>query len=75
MTVVIVLAFSACAGGKAKELFETASFEEVQNNKQHARELYEGIATKYPNSEYAQKAKQRLSRLKQGGECHTIISV
>lgn len=61
---VLCLAVSACSGNKAAELFETARFEEVQNNREHARELYEEIVKKYPGSEYAKKAQERLSGMK-----------
>lgn len=61
---VFVLAVSACTGDSAKELFETARFEEVQNNKEHAIELYEEIVKKHPKSEYAKKAEERLKELK-----------
>ena len=60
----IVLLVSACSGGNGKELFETAKFEELQNNKEHAAELYEEILRKYPKSEYAKKAEERLNTLK-----------
>ena len=33
----IVFSVSACSGSGGKELFETAQFEELQNNKEHAR--------------------------------------
>lgn len=54
---------AGCTGNKAAELFETARFEEVQNNKEHAQKLYAEIIQKYPESEYAKKAKERLSEL------------
>jgi outer membrane protein assembly factor BamD (BamD/ComL family) len=57
------IALCACTGHGDKELFETAKFEEVQNNKEHARELYEEIVKKYPKSEYAKKAEERLKEL------------
>lgn len=60
----IVFAISACSGNGGKELFETAKFEELQNNKEHAAELYEEIMKKYPKSEYAKKAEERLNALK-----------
>ncbi len=62
---VFALALSACTGGSAKELFETAKFEEVQNNKEHAIELYEEIVKKHPKSEYAKRAEERLKKLKE----------
>ena len=45
-------------------MYDTAKFEELQNNKEHARELYEEIVKKYPKSEYAKKAEERLGELK-----------
>jgi TolA-binding protein len=56
----------ACSGdsGKAKELFETAQFEELQKNIDHARNLYEDILRSYPKTEYAKKAEARLAELR-----------
>jgi len=69
LTVVFLLAvfvaFAACSGTGGKELFDTAKFEEVQNNKEHARELYEEVVKKYPKSEYAGRAEERLKELKE----------
>ncbi len=53
----------ACAGDKSKELFETAQFEEKQNNRQHAMQLYQEIVTKYPTSPLAKQAQDRLAVL------------
>ncbi|HET6515096.1 MAG TPA: tetratricopeptide repeat protein [Thermodesulfovibrionales bacterium] len=58
---------SACTRNKSAELLETAQFEEVQKNREHARELYEEILKKYPESEEAKRARERLSALKEGG--------
>lgn len=58
------LASSGCTGDKGKELFETAQFEEKQNNREHAAKLYEEIVRKYPDSPLAAKAKERLEALK-----------
>ena len=44
-------------------MFETAQFEERQNNPAHARELYQEILTKYPQSPYAKQAEERLRAL------------
>jgi outer membrane protein assembly factor BamD (BamD/ComL family) len=41
-------------------VFETAQFEEHQNNPGHARELYQEVLTRYPQSPYAKKAEERL---------------
>lgn len=49
---------------KAAEMFDTAKFEELQNNRQHAAELYERIIREYPDSSYAERAKARLAELK-----------
>ena len=48
---------------KAKEMYETAQFEEKQFNKSHATELYRQIVQKYPDSPYASQAKSRLAEL------------
>lgn len=55
--------FSACSENNAEDLFKTAQFEELQNNKEHAEILYKEILTKYPESEYSNKAEKRLSEL------------
>ena len=63
LMIVIGLAISGCSDNKAHELFETAKLEELQNNHDHARLLYEEIIKKCPNSEYAKHAQERLSAL------------
>ena len=63
VALVLIVSISACSGGNAKELFETGKFEELQNNKEHATELYEEVIRKYPKSEYAIKAEERLTAL------------
>jgi outer membrane protein assembly factor BamD (BamD/ComL family) len=65
--IVLTMALSGCTGQKAAELYETAQFEEKQNNPEHAAELYEEILRKYPDSEFAQKARARLTEIR-GGE-------
>jgi len=60
---ILVLAAGGCGGDGAQEVFETAQFEEQQNNPAHARELYQEILTRYPNSPYAKKAEERLRAL------------
>ncbi len=57
------LALAGCGGDKAQELFETAQFEERQNNLEHARQLYEEILREYPKSEAAKAAEARLREL------------
>ena len=51
-----------CTGG-AKELLETAQLEETQRNLPHARELYQEVLRRYPNSSEAATAAARLQAL------------
>lgn len=66
MRILLVAALLTAAGCRdnAAQLFETAQFEELQNNPQHARELYQQIVADYPNSEQAARARERLAVLK-----------
>jgi outer membrane protein assembly factor BamD (BamD/ComL family) len=57
------LAVSACAVDNGEGLYENAQFEELQNNPEHAKKLYKEIIEKYPESEYAGKARARMSEL------------
>lgn len=59
------LGATACTADGAQQLFESAQLEERQNNPAHAKELYQEILTKYPKSEYARKAEERLRELEQ----------
>lgn len=59
----MALILAACSVDKSKELFDTAQFEEKQNNREHARQLYQEIVTKYPKSPLAQQAAERLTTL------------
>lgn len=59
---VSVLGLGGC-GEDPKQLFETAQFEEQQNNQAHARELYERIVQTHPESEWAKPAKARLAEM------------
>ena len=60
----LLLAMAAgCAGDKGKELFETAQFEEKQNNREHAKQLYQEIVSKHPESAVAKQAQERLNAL------------
>ena len=58
-----VLLFAGCTADNAVNMFETAQFEELQNNNEHAEELYRKIIKEYPDSEHAGKAKERLLEL------------
>ena len=55
----------SCSGDKAKELLETAQFEERQMNLPHAKQLYEDVIRLYPTSKEATRAQERLVALKQ----------
>ena len=57
------LMLSGCSADNAGDMFETAQFEELQNNQEHARELYRKIMKEFPESEYAKKSKERLLEL------------
>ena len=57
------LVFVVACGGGAKELLDTAEFEELQRNTTHARELYQEIVRKHPDSPEAAKARARLEAL------------
>ena len=63
LMIVTGLAVSACSDNKAQELFEIEKLEELQSNQDHARQLYQEIITKYPDSQYAKSAEERLSVL------------
>ena len=54
-----------CSGDKAKELLETAVFEERQMNLPHAKQLYEDVIRLYPASKEAETARARLAALNQ----------
>ncbi|MBJ6727785.1 tetratricopeptide repeat protein [Geomesophilobacter sediminis] len=60
---VLVVATAGCSGNKSQELLETARFEEKQNNRDHARQLYQEIVAKYPDSPGAKEARERLAAL------------
>jgi hypothetical protein len=59
------LPFVSCSGDKAKEMLETAQFEERQMNLPHAKQLYEDIVRLYPTSKEADTARTRLAALNQ----------
>ncbi len=54
-----------CSVDKAAELYDIAGFEELQNNREHALQLYLEIVTKYPDSDYARKAEEKILKLRQ----------
>ena len=62
-TAIAALVLAVACGGSAKEMLDTAQFEELQRNTTHARELYQAIMQKHPDSPEAAKAKERLQAL------------
>ena len=62
--ITLMIACSSCSGKKAEEMYETAQFEELQKNFVHARQLYQEILDKYPESEISKKASERLKAIK-----------
>ncbi len=60
----LVLCLSGCQSGSgAEQLMETARFEELQNNPEHARQLYQQVLKDYPNAPQAKQASERLTAL------------
>lgn len=67
LVMVVGLALAGCSGdNSAEQLFETATFEELQGNQDHAKKLYEEIISAYPKSQHAKEAQARLSALQEG---------
>jgi TolA-binding protein len=64
--VLLSLLLVGCSGDKAKELLETAEFEERQMNVPHGKQLYEEVIRLYPSSPQAQTARDRLAKLNAG---------
>jgi len=63
LMVIVAAVLSGCSGNGAEQLFDTAKLEELQNKREHATKLYQEIIQKYPESDYAKRAKERLSVL------------
>ena len=63
ITISMLLMGAACGPDQAAQLLETAQFEERQNNRAHAKELYEEILRHYPDSPAAATARARLTQL------------
>jgi hypothetical protein len=59
------LVLGGCSGGGAGDLLSTAELEEVQNSPERAREIYEEILRRYPDSAEAARARERLAALAQ----------
>lgn len=63
LTGLLLLCVLAACSDKATQLYETARFEELQNNRDHAVMLYREIVEKHPDSAEAKEAAKRLSEL------------
>jgi TolA-binding protein len=61
----LLVTLSGCFGESAQQLMQTAEFEELQHNEEHARKLYARVISEYPASAEAQKAAERLKALEQ----------
>ena len=61
----LAMGVMGCSGDSAKDLYETAQLEELQKNRAHAQKLYEEILQKHPSSEYAKKAEERLTVIRE----------
>lgn len=59
---VLCLTMLGCSD-KAKDLLETAAFEEAQSNVPHAKQLYQDLVNLYPSSKEAEIARARLADL------------
>ncbi|MBM4244178.1 MAG: hypothetical protein FJ148_10230 [Deltaproteobacteria bacterium] len=60
---IVVTVLSACSGGGAEQLLETARFEELQRNLPHARKLYQQILERYAGTPQAEEARARLAAI------------
>lgn len=59
----VALAVSACSDRGPLKLLETARLEEKQHNPVHAAALYREIISRYPNSDAAKTAAERLAAI------------
>lgn len=63
--IALATATLGCSGNSAQELFDTAKLEELQDNPDHARQLYQQVVDEYPGTECAKKAEERLTELRE----------
>ena len=55
----------ASAEDRAGELYDTAQFEEKQTNFEHATHLYREILVDYPETSWADEARERLEAIEE----------
>ena len=65
VVVVTALSVAGCSGDNGKQIYETAQFEEKQNNREHAQKLYEDVIAQYSDGDFAKQARDRLAALKE----------
>lgn len=58
-----LLLLPGCWGESVDQMMRTAEFEEVQRNHAHARQIYQRVIDKFPDSPEAKKAAERLAAL------------
>ncbi len=63
LALLFLFLFLVACSDKAAEMYDTAKFEELQNNPEHAVQLYKEIVEKYPDSPKAKEAAARLQEL------------
>ncbi len=63
MLAAALFVWGCSSGMNADELFNTATLEERQDNKEHALELYKELIKKFPKSQYARRANIRIGAL------------
>jgi outer membrane protein assembly factor BamD (BamD/ComL family) len=61
-TILLIMFLIACSD-KTAEMYDLARFEELQNNREHAVQIYKEIVEKYPDSPQAKDAVKRLDSL------------
>lgn len=62
-TTILLLMFLIACSDRAAELYDLAKFEELQNNREHAVQIYKEIVEKYPDSPQAKDASKRIDSL------------
>ncbi|UCG78504.1 MAG: hypothetical protein JSV21_01320 [Nitrospirota bacterium] len=67
IAILFLLLFLVSCADKAAEMYDIAQFEELQNNQQHAIQIYREIIEKYPKSPKAKEADARIKALEDEG--------